>query len=61
MDTLEIKGSWNKKKGKLMQKWAELTEDDLQYTEGKEDELLGRVQKKTGKSREEARRIINEA
>ena len=61
MDTLDIKGSWNKKKGKLMQKWAELTEDDLQYTEGKEDELLGRVQKKTGKSREEARRIINEA
>lgn len=61
MENLKIKGSWNKKKGKLMQKWAELTEDDLQYTEGREEELLGRVQKKTGKSRDEARRIINEA
>ena len=61
MDDLRIKGNWNEKKGKLKQKWAELTDDDLQYTEGKEDELLGRLQKKTGKSRDEVRRMINEA
>jgi uncharacterized protein YjbJ (UPF0337 family) len=61
MDDLRIKGNWNEKKGKLIQKWAELTEDDLQYSEGKEDELVGRIQKKTGKSKDEIRRIINEA
>lgn len=61
MDDLRIKGNWNEKKGKLIQKWAELTEDDLQYSEGKEDELVGRMQKKTGKSEDEIRRIINEA
>lgn len=61
MDDLKIKGNWNQIKGKLMQKWAELTEDDLRYSEGKEDELLGRMQKKTGKSREEVRRMINNA
>lgn len=61
MDDLRIKGNWNETKGKLRQKWAELTDDDLQYTEGKEDELLGRLQKKTGKSKDEVRRMINEA
>lgn len=61
MDDLRIKGNWNEKKGKLRQKWAELTDDDLQYTEGKEEELLGRLQKKTGKSKDEVRRMINEA
>jgi uncharacterized protein YjbJ (UPF0337 family) len=60
MDKLRIEGNWNEKKGKLIQKWAELTEDDLQYAEGKEDELVGRIQKKTGKSEDEIRRIINE-
>jgi uncharacterized protein YjbJ (UPF0337 family) len=60
MDDLRIKGNWNEKKGKLMQKWAELTEDDLKYSEGKEDELVGRIQKKTGKSEDEIRRMIQE-
>lgn len=60
MDELRIKGNWNEKKGKLIQKWAELTEGDLQYSEGKEDELVGRIQKKTGKSEDEIRRIISE-
>jgi uncharacterized protein YjbJ (UPF0337 family) len=61
MDDLRIKGNWNKIKGKLTQKYAELTDDDLKYTEGKEDELIGRLQEKTGKSRDEVRRMINEA
>ena len=52
MTTLEIKGDWNIIKGTLKQKWANLTDDDLQYTEGKADEMIGRVQKRTGETRE---------
>lgn len=61
MDDLRIKGNWNKIKGKLKQQYGELTEDDLTYSEGKEDELLGRLQDKTGKSKDEIRRMINDA
>ncbi|MHA7111873.1 CsbD family protein [Sunxiuqinia elliptica] len=53
MDKLEIKGNWNILKGKFKQRYAELTDDDLRYIEGKEDELLGRLQEKTGKARAE--------
>jgi uncharacterized protein YjbJ (UPF0337 family) len=52
MTKLEIKGDWNILKGTLKQKWAKLTDDDLQYIEGKEDELIGRIQKRTGETRE---------
>ncbi|MEI9912708.1 MAG: CsbD family protein [Bacteroidota bacterium] len=51
MDKLEIKGQWNVWKGKLKQQYAELTDDDLKYEEGKDDELWGRIQKKTGESK----------
>jgi len=61
MDKLRFKGTWNEVKGKLKQKYAELTDDDLQYIEGKEDQLLGRLQKKLGKSKDEVRQIINKA
>ncbi|OFY84559.1 MAG: general stress protein CsbD [Bacteroidetes bacterium RIFCSPLOWO2_12_FULL_35_15] len=50
---LRIKGNWNVLKGKLKQKYAKLTDDDLLYTIGKEDELLGRLEKKLGKTKEE--------
>ena len=53
MDKLELKGNWNEVKGKLKQKYAELSEDDLTYAEGLEDQLLGKLQKKLGKSRDE--------
>lgn len=53
MDKLEIKGNWNKMKGKIKQAYADLTDDDLKYEEGKDDELLGRLQTKTGKSKDE--------
>jgi uncharacterized protein YjbJ (UPF0337 family) len=53
MDKLEIKGNWNQLKGKLKEEYGELTDDDLTYTEGKEDQLVGRLQKKLGKSRDE--------
>ncbi len=52
MTTLEIKGDWNIIKGSLKQKWATLTDDDLQLIEGKQDELVGRIQKRTGETRE---------
>lgn len=53
MSNLKLKGTWNELKGKAKQQYAELTDDDLLYEEGKEDELIGRVQKKTGKARDE--------
>jgi uncharacterized protein YjbJ (UPF0337 family) len=53
MDRLEFKGNWNQLKGKIKQKYAEVTDDDLTYAEGKEDELIGRLQEKTGKTRDE--------
>lgn len=53
MDKLELKGKWNILKGKVKQAYADLTDDDLRYEEGKDDELLGRLQKKTGKSKDD--------
>jgi uncharacterized protein YjbJ (UPF0337 family) len=53
MDELELKGKWNEIKGKAKQAYADLTDDDLQYEDGKGDELYGRLQQKTGKTREE--------
>ena len=61
MTTLEIKGDWNITKGKLKQKWAKLTDDDLQYVEGKQEELLGRIQKRTGESRENVEKALKES
>ncbi|NEU09810.1 CsbD family protein [Flavihumibacter sp. R14] len=52
MDRLELKGTWNELKGKVKQEYGDLTDDDLMYEEGKEDELYGRLQQKTGKTRE---------
>jgi uncharacterized protein YjbJ (UPF0337 family) len=54
----KIKGNWNIIKGKLKQEYADLTDDDLTYVEGKEDELLGRIQKRTGKTQEELENFI---
>ena len=61
MNTLEIKGDWNVTKGKLKQKWAQLTDDDLQFTEGKVKEVLGRIQKRTGETREAVEKAVKEA
>jgi len=61
MNKLEIKGDWNITKGKLKQKWGKLTDSDLQYTEGQQDELLGRIQKRTGETREVIEKALNEA
>ena len=58
MNDLTIKGNWNELKGKLKQKYSELTDDDLAFTEGKEDELFGRLQKKLGKTKDEIRKEL---
>jgi uncharacterized protein YjbJ (UPF0337 family) len=53
MDRLELKGNWNTLKGKVKQAHGDLTDDDLKYEEGKDEELLGRLQKKLGKNRDD--------
>ncbi|HSZ77598.1 MAG TPA: CsbD family protein [Chthoniobacterales bacterium] len=58
MNKLQMKGSWNEIKGKLKQSYGSLTDDDLVFAEGKDDELVGRLQKKLGKSKEEVRQMI---
>jgi len=60
MDSLDLKGKWNILKGKVKQKYADLTDDDLLYVEGKEEELYGRLQEKTGKTREEVSTWLND-
>jgi uncharacterized protein YjbJ (UPF0337 family) len=55
---LEFKGGWNELKGKLKQKYGQLTDDDLSFGEGKQDELLGRLQQKLGKTKEDLRAEI---
>ena len=59
MDTMKLKGNWNEVAGKLKQQFANLTDDDLLFKEGKEEELLGRLQAKVGKTKEELRKIIS--
>lgn len=59
MDKLQIKGGWNELKGKIKQAYGDLTDDDLIREEGKDDEMLGKLQQKTGKSRDELVKWIN--
>ena len=58
MNKLTIEGNWNEIKGKLKQKYGELTDDDLTFAKGKEDEVYGRLQKKLGKTKEQIRKEI---
>lgn len=57
--TDKLKGNWNIVKGKLKQKYGELTDDDLAYVEGQEEELLGKIQKRTGESKESVQKFID--
>ncbi len=58
MDNLQFKGGWHEVKGKLKQRYAQLTDDDLTFAEGKDEELLGRLQKRLGKTKEELRKEL---
>lgn len=55
----KVKGNWNQVSGKLKQEWADLTDDDLKYEEGKEDELLGRIQEVTGEAKDKIKEFID--
>jgi uncharacterized protein YjbJ (UPF0337 family) len=57
---LQMKGTWNEIKGKLKQKYGQLTDDDLAFADGKEDELLGRLQKRLGRTKDQLRAEIEE-
>jgi uncharacterized protein YjbJ (UPF0337 family) len=59
MNTLELKGDWNIAKGKLKQKYAQLTDEDLRFAGGKQDELIGRIQKRTGETKEAIEKAVN--
>ena len=58
MNTTVVKGNWNEQKGKLKKKFAILTDNDLMFKEGKEDEMMGKLQIKLGKTKEEFQKII---
>ena len=58
MNTTEAKGNWNEQKGKLKQKFAILTDNDLMFEKGKKEEMFGRLQKKLGKTKEELQKVI---
>ncbi|HXA13832.1 MAG TPA: CsbD family protein [Opitutaceae bacterium] len=60
MNTQTLRGNWHIVRGKLKQKYASLTDNDLHYVEGREEELIGRIQKLTGASRDEIDRIFND-
>jgi len=55
---LKLKGNWNELKGKLKEKYGELTDDDLIYVEGQEDQLLGKLQKRTGAAKDELNKFL---
>ena len=59
MNTTELKGTWEEQKGKLKQKFAALTDNDLMFSEGKKEEMLGRIQILLGKTKEELHKIIS--
>ncbi len=61
MNKLTIKGDWNIAKGKIKQRWASLTDNDLTFVEGQEDELIGRIQKRTGETREAVEEALSES
>lgn len=59
MNTTELKGNWDEQKGKLKQKFSTLTDNDLMFAEGKRDEMMGRIEKKLGKTKDELHKIIS--
>lgn len=59
MNTTEVKGNWNEQKGRLKMKFASLTDNDLMFAEGKKEEMLGKLQIKLGKTKEELHKILS--
>lgn len=61
MNELNIEGNWHEKKGELKQQYAELTDNDLRYVKGREEELVGRIQQRLGTTKKKAKNIIRNA
>lgn len=60
MNNQTLKGEWNQLKGSVKQKWAELTDDDLTHIEGSRDKLVGRLQERSGRTKEEVEREVDD-
>jgi uncharacterized protein YjbJ (UPF0337 family) len=60
MNKLRFKGKWDQVKGRLKQKYGQLTDDDLTYSEGRDEELIGRLKERLGKAEDEVRKIVAE-
>ncbi|MBN8826153.1 MULTISPECIES: CsbD family protein [Spirosoma] len=58
MNETTLKGAWNEMKGKIKQAYGDLTDDDLAYEEGQEDEMWGKIQQKTGKTKDEVKKAV---
>jgi len=59
MDMNEIKGNWKELKGTVRQKWGKLTDDDVEQVAGRKDVLVGRLQARYGRAKEEAEREVD--
>ena len=60
MNNETLKGEWNQLKGSVKQKWADLTDDDLTHIEGSRDKLVGRLQERSGRTKEEVEREVDD-
>lgn len=60
MNEHTLKGEWNQLKGTVKQKWADLTDDDLTHIEGSRDKLVGRIQERYGRAKDEAEREVDD-
>lgn len=60
MNSQTLKGEWNQLKGSVKQKWADLTDDDLTHIEGSRDKLVGRLQERSGRTKEEVERDVDD-
>jgi uncharacterized protein YjbJ (UPF0337 family) len=59
MNTDVLKGKWNQLKGKVRRQWGDLTDDDVDKIQGDSEILLGRIQERYGRSREEAEKEVD--
>ncbi|SJM38297.1 hypothetical protein A1019T_02287 [Psychrobacter pasteurii] len=60
MNNETLKGEWNQLKGSVKQKWADLTDDDLTHIDGSRDKLVGRLQERSGRTKEEVEREVDD-
>jgi uncharacterized protein YjbJ (UPF0337 family) len=56
-----LQGQWNQIRGELKKKWGQLTDDDLRFNNGNIDQLVGKIQQRTGEAREAIEQFLTEA